>query len=163
MDQIEDQNEVCSKCGSTENVEKVTLYGGEDLVACNDCLSQEYTGCATCNAFFRDAEDLHLVMRDENAGDVVCIFCRPQKFVDACTNLLGLRDTLNLISEAGADDGNHVDYCNLPTFGGVAPQETEGVFSWDATRTLEECGKWRVEDRCEQCGEATFHCKCECQ
>jgi len=153
----------CSACGTTENVKELTQYGGEELTLCNECLTAKYTGCATCRTFFRDDEEGELVMRDEQAGDVVCIFCRPQKFIDACTNLTGLRDTLNLIADVGADDGNHVDYCNLPTFGGVEPQETKEVFSWDAMRVLVQGSKWMMEDRCDHCGEASFHCKCECQ
>jgi hypothetical protein len=120
----------CSVCGTTDNLETVTLYGGEEMTLCNDCLSAKYTGCAVCGIFFRDDEDDKLSMRDEHAGDVVCIFCRPRKFIDACDNIKDLCDTLNLIESVGANDGNNIDYCDLPTFG-KEPVETAEKFSWD--------------------------------
>lgn len=41
------------------------------------------------------------------------------------------------------------ELANLPTFGGVEPSDTRGVYSWDATRLLVPCGwgEWRISGR----------------
>lgn len=124
----------CSMCEALENldVQTVTLYGGKEITVCNDCLTSDYTGCADCGIYFSDesAFEMKMLMRDENAGDYVCIFCNPTKFIDVCENLKELCDTLNMIDAIGANDGNNIDYCELPTFG-EAPENSADKFSWD--------------------------------
>ena len=47
-------------------------------------------------------------------------------------NLLNLRDAINnrLL------DSSVIDFTSLPTFGGETPDDTAGVFSWDARNLL---------------------------
>lgn len=40
---------------------------------------------------------------------------------------------LAIITDRQFDDG---DFSSLPTFGGVEPAETQGVWSWDDTRLI---------------------------
>ena len=63
-----------------------------------------------------------------------------QSRIDACKNLVQLCATLNAIeAEIENEDsdfnvyiGDYVDITDLPTFGGVAPKNTAGIWSWDA-------------------------------
>src|SRR6266568_3791468 len=90
----------CGKCNEKKNIDgmlSVTLYGGDEITICNDCLTKYYTNCAICGVFYADElrEEMDMLTVDKNAGDTVCICCSPQKFVDACENLKDLRDSLN--------------------------------------------------------------------
>lgn len=58
--------------------------------------------------------------------------------------------------------GSYYDSTDFPNFG-IKPVFTDEVYSWDDSRvllystTLENNG-WYIADRCQTCGEATFHC-----
>lgn len=143
----------CCKCEEIMDInslKSVTLYGGEEITICQDCLATHYTGCADCGVFFADnsREEMDLLILDRNVGDTVCIFCHPQVFIDACENLNDLCKTLNLIS-AVTDSDNKVDFCDLPTYG-IAPENTSEIFSWNDEYFLvqaSECGKWELQER----------------
>jgi len=87
-----------------------------------------------------------------------------QEKINATTTLNQLCDTLNEISDEVRENvgiDQVVDTCNLPTFGGVDPQNTSEVWSWDEKRVLVADGsRWSIADRCV-CGEADFHCRCD--
>ena len=52
---------------------------------------------------------------------------------------------------------NGSDY---PTYSDHDVQDTQDVWSWDATRILvHDSGGWGLEPRCAVCGEARFHCE----
>ena len=81
-----------------------------------------------------------------------------QERINATTNLDELCDELNAIeSEIAASNtgdltdsniGEHIDCAGLPTFGGVEPSDTLGIWSWDETRVLYAEGSvWAVEAR----------------
>jgi len=60
------------------------------------------------------------------------------KLVKEAKTLTELRDALNLYTPS-CDYGkleHVVDLCALPTFGGEAPDDTEGVWSWDEGNVL---------------------------
>lgn len=69
-----------------------------------------------------------------------------QERVTAATSLADLCATLNAIEEEIAaanirsliksNIGEHVDIADLPTFGGPAPADTLGIWSWDADSLL---------------------------
>jgi hypothetical protein len=63
--------------------------------------------------------------------------------------------------DLGANNGNNVDLTNLPTFGGNAPHCTKAIYSWNDSQFLCQASKWEIDERCEMCGEATFHCNCK--
>ena len=60
---------------------------------------------------------------------------------------------LNEFEDTRGDDDTHedhgVDCAGLPTYGGPAPADTNGVWSWDETRALyvAEDGSWYVDER----------------
>lgn len=87
----------------------------------------------------------------------------PQDRVNSAADLDELCSTLNAVAGELGDESTIdqvVDTPFLPTFGGVDPHYTSGVWSWDHDRILVADGSlWAIEDRCE-CGEATFHCRC---
>lgn len=87
-----------------------------------------------------------------------------QEMVDNCKSLDELCNVLNNFGEPSRGDKieDCVDFAMLPIFGGVAPQKTSEVWSWDEKRILvaESDGSWGIENRCA-CGEATFHCRCK--
>jgi hypothetical protein len=81
-----------------------------------------------------------------------------QERINATTNLDELRSTLTSIeSEISIENdsrtfhtniGEHVDLAGLPTFGGVEPTDTLGIYSWDATRILTAYGsEWEIGSR----------------
>lgn len=83
-----------------------------------------------------------------------------QERVNATTTLDELCSTLNEIESKIAAQNtfalfdskidNYVDLAALPTFGGVEPNDTSGIWSWDATRFLYADGSiWTVEERPE--------------
>lgn len=66
-----------------------------------------------------------------------------QAKVNACTTLDELLDVLQ-----GMEDSREVDMTSLPTFGGTEPQNTIGVWSWDATRLIVGMGSdYEIVDR----------------
>lgn len=86
--------------------------------------------------------------------------------IKAATDLHGLRDALVAFDDAvraEADDFSRntegqldrfgLDLCALPTFGGDEPNDTAGVWSWDAKRLLVgegRCAEWRIIERTAQ-------------
>ena len=53
--------------------------------------------------------------------------------INATKSLNELLETLRSIED---DEGTLIDYPGLPTFGGTAPTNTAGVWSWDETHLL---------------------------
>lgn len=47
-----------------------------------------------------------------------------------------LDELLDLLGEIDSEILGHCDLPGLPTFGGVEPRETAGIWSWDETRLL---------------------------
>lgn len=172
------ENLECTLCGTTHNVSEVflsdewesglvgliKLYDESDITAndeaaiCDDCLHANFTQCTICETHFRNEEFSHLL---KQRGKLFCLFCSPQSFVDSCTNLQELCDTLNLIDELQVNQ-QLIDYASLPTFNSSVPDphNTSEVFSWDDNQYLVQCQNWEVKERCPRCGEASFHCKC---
>jgi hypothetical protein len=94
-------------------------------------------------------EEMNMLMVDKKAGDLVCICCSPQKFIDACDNLHDLLRTLSIIFAASIDNGNNIDFSGLPTFG-TAPEDTHGIYSWNEDSILvkpEVYGQWELQER----------------
>ena len=73
-----------------------------------------------------------------------------RRLVRESETLDALLDALQAI-DAGCDEYDHQvffedDAMSLPTFGGTAPRDTRGVWSWDATRLIVgEGGVWDWE------------------
>jgi hypothetical protein len=87
-----------------------------------------------------------------------------QKLIDNSSSLENLLENLNSIQSEIGDEltiDQVVDCASFPTFGGVDPNNTKEVWSWDESNVLVADGSaWSIEPRCE-CGEATFHCVCK--
>lgn len=69
------------------------------------------------------------------------------------TNLRALCQALNDHNDADVRLESVVDLCNLPTYGGEAPADTNGIWSWDADSILVFCSHdstYRVTSRNEQ-------------
>ncbi len=71
-------------------------------------------------------------------------------------NLEDLCDNLEELEKALVDRDEKieklVDWTSLPTFGGVGPEDTQGIFSWDETDQLVQGSgsggdNWRIEER----------------
>jgi hypothetical protein len=56
-------------------------------------------------------------------------------------NLQALCDALNEFEPSHDNERleDTCDLCNLPTFGGAAPADTAGIWSWDADSVLVYC------------------------
>lgn len=68
------------------------------------------------------------------------------------TNLRALCDALNSYDDEARLE-SVVDLSNLPTYGGEAPADTTGIWSWDANSILVFCdhdSTYRVTPRGEQ-------------
>ena len=66
-----------------------------------------------------------------------------QDKVNACATLDELLDVLKSMQ-----DSREVDMTSLPTFGGVEPKDTSGIWSWDATRLIIGTGSdYEIVDR----------------
>lgn len=70
----------------------------------------------------------------------------------ACDDLDDLQELLQ-----DRDYSEHLDWTDLPTYGGEEPSDTSGVWSWDETRLLVgTCASdLRIVDRCPRCGRAS--------
>lgn len=69
--------------------------------------------------------------------------------IASAVDLDELRDALNCI-EVNCDEvvRGDIDYSDLPTFGGVEPADTTGIWSWDETRLLiEQSERWMTVPR----------------
>ena len=81
------------------------------------------------------------------------------KMISEAKTLSGLCETLN---ELGSDEvvNQGYDGSDFPTFGGIEPQDTEDVWSYDAKyiMVLDEDGSYGIKYRCLCCGQAPFHC-----
>lgn len=72
--------------------------------------------------------------------------------ITCATSLIELRDVLNRIDAAcrlTGDDAQHVyDASSLPTYGGDTPEDTQDIYSWDATSLLlRDFSPWYIETR----------------
>ena len=86
-----------------------------------------------------------------------------REMVSGATNLRGLLDALRAVQDALTEEDPHnrnlfvrvgelIDVTDLPTYGGEEPDDTIGVWSWDATSLLVGEGSWaecRIVDRNE--------------
>lgn len=74
-----------------------------------------------------------------------------QSAVDGATSLDDLASILNEVEEYVADDGGQIeDYVSiesLPIFGGVEPNDTSGIYSWDEDSFLIYDGSWLIVPR----------------
>lgn len=75
-----------------------------------------------------------------------------ERQIAAARSLRALRDVLN--ADGRADDDLSVAesklMTRLPTFGGEAPRDTWGIFSWDAAHLLvSRDGIWEIQSRHE--------------
>lgn len=73
------------------------------------------------------------------AGDVDCdpaiiVVLAPIDAVERATSLADLATVLR--SYAPADTDRTIDWTSLPTYGGQAPADTQGVWSWDEDALL---------------------------
>lgn len=71
---------------------------------------------------------------------------------DLCATLNTIESEMTTIREendsASPNTGERIDLADLPTFGGIAPDDTIGIWSWDATRILVADGtQWTIESR----------------
>ena len=66
-------------------------------------------------------------------------YARPT--IATVTNLDELCDYLN------ENDTDDIDLTELPTFGGTEPDDTQGIFSWDAKNLLVEDAGWSIVPR----------------
>lgn len=64
-------------------------------------------------------------------------------------NLRDLCDALNAFVPSRDNERleDVIDLCNLPTFGGDAPADTTGIWSWDADSILVYCDTYRITAR----------------
>lgn len=62
-----------------------------------------------------------------------------------------LDDLLIFLTSEYATALSDNDWCELPTFGGIAPRNTSGIWSWDNNRVLSgQCASdLQIEDRIE--------------
>ena len=87
-------------------------------------------------------------------------------------NLDDLIHTLNAIEDELSDDQDSaiseptlyiddvIDISELPVFGNRPIRDTAEIWSWDNTRMLVMSGaNWKIENRCNVCGEAPWHCE----
>lgn len=47
-----------------------------------------------------------------------------------------MRDLATLLNNAGRERIDEIDTSSLPTFGGDAPSDTDGIYSWDERHVL---------------------------
>lgn len=170
----------CSLCGSTKSVSDVNpcpcqgdgdsqikvcegdeVMSFEEPTICDDCLHANFSQCTICKTHFRNEEFSYLHKQCGKPFANRCLFCSPMDFIESCTNLQELCDTLNFVSELKVNQ-QLINYASLPTFNSnvPVPQNTSEVFSWDDNRCLVIVQDWEIIERCPKCGEASFHCKC---
>lgn len=66
---------------------------------------------------------------------------------ELCEVLNDLHEAKRQAEEVGDTFTDPIDYAGLPTFGGEAPDDTAGVWSWDAERILVGAGDWEIVAR----------------
>lgn len=73
--------------------------------------------------------------------------------INAAQNLSDLHNTIKSgLEQMDEQDRKNFDLSGLPTFGGVEPADTHGVWSWDANSVLIGDGSvsdWRIVSRQE--------------
>jgi hypothetical protein len=69
-----------------------------------------------------------------------------QQMLDGADDLDELLQNLKIVFDE-CEYAKSLDICDLPTFGGVAPRDTMGIWSWDESRLLVGAGEFKIEER----------------
>jgi len=84
------------------------------------------------------------------------------KKISSTKNLEELAETLNTLTPEQIEEQGY-DGLNYPIFSLLELMDTTEIWSYDdhSVMVLNEEGKYYLDPRCPECGEASFHCECE--
>jgi len=121
--------ESCANCGTTEGrIEHGGYYCGRPV-------------CDACNEY-----------AEANGGaERPVTYTTAMNLIVTAVDLDSLKAALNDIEANASEDVRaDIDYSDLPTFGGEAPADTTGVWSWDETHMLTYDDRWLTEPRTDR-------------
>ena len=121
--------------GRAEHADSATQDDGVESVLV--LAYNEADAIAHADAYDRgEIEAGNEVVDGETVG---CLCARPPLAVQAvakATTLAALMSALQATAALPDEDQAEIDWTDLPTFGGAEPDDTDGVWSWDAESLL---------------------------